>query len=314
MDYNNLKVLFVYSSQGLFARKHLVTTQGDSLQKTGVNVRYYDITGTGLFTYIKHIKELRKHIKHNNYDLVHAQFGFSGFTCALAGCKPLVVSLMGSDYKLEKATLLITKIFAKLFWNFTIVKSPKLLHKLKIKSAIVIPNGIDFSRFSLIDRDLARRQVSFNSSAHILWISDPKRKEKNFELARESLAYLETEDVELTIVNNVELDQVPFYYYAADVLLVTSRWEGSPNVVKEAMACNLPIVSTDVGDVVDITRDTEGCFITKSTPEDVAIALDKALNFGKRTEGRKKVKYLDVNYISERLLEVYRDTLKNYKH
>ncbi len=313
MDYSNLKVLIVYSSQGIFARKHLVTTQGTSLEKIGVHVEYYDIPGKGLFTYAKHIAPLRKFVKDRNFDLIHAQFGYSGFTCAFAGCKPLIVSLMGTDYRLEKATSFFTRIFAKSFWDFTIVKSQKMYNNLKIKKSKVIPNGIDFARFNTIDREIARRQVGFNSSAHILWVSDPKKKEKNFDLAREALGHIDTEDVELTVVNNVELDQVPFYYYAADVLLVTSKWEGSPNVVKEAMACSLPIVSTDVGDVIDITKGIDGCYITEPNPEAVANAVDTALMFGKRTKGREKVKYLDVTYISERLLDTYREVLRNRK-
>lgn len=311
MDFSNLKVLIVYSSQGLFARKHLVTTQGTSLEKIGVQVEYYDISGKGLFTYAKHISPLRKYVKQRKFDLVHAQFGYSGFTCAFAGCKPLVVSLMGTDYILEKATSFLTRIFAKSLWDFTIVKSQKMYNNLRIKNSKVIPNGIDFARFNDIDREIARRQVGFQSSAHILWVSDPKKKEKNFDLAREALGHIKTEDVELTVVNNVELDKVPFYYYAADVLLVTSKWEGSPNVVKEAMACSLPIVSTDVGDVMDITKDVDGCYITESNPEAVAKAVDTALRFGKRTNGREKVKYLDVTYISERLLDTYREILRN---
>ncbi len=310
MDFNNLKVLFVYSSQGIFARKHLVTTQGTSLEKIGVRVEYYDISGKGVLTYARHIAPLRRYVKERNFDIVHAQFGYSGFTCAFAGSKPLVVSLMGTDYRLEKATSLLTRVFARSFWDFTIVKSQKMYNNLKIKKSKVVPNGIDFARFNTIDREIARRQVGFHASAHILWVSDPKKKEKNFDLAREALGHIKTEDVELTVVNNVELDQVPFYYYAADVLLVTSKWEGSPNVVKEAMACSLPIVSTDVGDVIDITKDVDGCFITESDPESVAQAVDTALMFGKRTNGREKVKYLDVTYISERLLDIYRNVLR----
>ncbi len=306
---SNIKVLFVYSSQGLFARKHLVSTQGASLEKAGISVQYYDIPGTGLSRYIKHVSLLRKFIKNNTFDIIHAQFGYSGFTCAFAGCRPLIVSLMGTNFKLEIIASLLTRAFANLFWNFTIVKSPKMFSSLKIKKSSIIPNGIDFSRFKPIDREIARRQVGFSSAAHVLWVSDPNRKEKNFELAREALAHLDTDDVELTVVNNVELDQVPFYYYAADVLLVTSKWEGSPNVVKEAMACCLPIVSTDVGDVSDITQDIDGCYITDANPEAVAEAVDTALNFGKRTTGREKIKELDVDKISDRLIDIYQHVL-----
>ncbi|MCW3804394.1 glycosyltransferase family 4 protein [Plebeiibacterium marinum] len=313
MNKSKLKVLFVYSSHNIFARKHLVTTQGASLQKRGVSVEYYDISGNKWYTYLKHIKSLRHFIKEHDFDLVHAQFGYSGFTCAFAHFRPLIVSLMGTDFRLEVASSLLTRLFAKLFWDYTIVKSPKMFNSLKIKKSEVIPNGIDFARFNPIDREIARRQVGFSSSAHVLWVSDPERKEKNFDLAREALGHLDTDDVELTVVNNVELDQVPFYYYAADVLLVTSKWEGSPNVVKEAMACSLPIVSTDVGDVIDITKNTNGCYITSADPESVAKALELALSFGKRTNGREKVKYLDVDYISERLLNTYQKVLSGKK-
>ncbi|WP_083631222.1 glycosyltransferase [Labilibacter marinus] len=293
------------------ARTHLVKTQGKSLQKTGAEIEYYDITGEGFFCYISHIKKLKKFIEERDFDLVHAQFGYSGFTAAFAGKRPLIVSIMGSDFRLEKTAARITRYFAKIFWDFTIVKSPKMHATLRIPKSNIIPNGINFRRFRPIDREIARRQASFNSSAHVLWVSDPERKEKNFALAREAFTHIETEDIELTIVNNIEIDKVPSYYYAADVLLLTSKWEGSPSVVKEAMACSLPIVSTDVGDVAEITKDVDGCFIVESDPEEIANALETALHFGKRTNGREKVKYMDVEFISERLLDTYRKVLKN---
>ncbi|SMO53031.1 Glycosyltransferase involved in cell wall bisynthesis [Saccharicrinis carchari] len=307
---NKLKILFVYSSQDIQARTHLVTTQGESLEQIGCTVDYYDITGVGYWPYLKHIVKLRKFINAGNYDIVHAQFGYSGITCAFASSKPLVVSLMGSDYRLEKMASWSTALFARLFWDFTIVKSQKMYNNLRIRHAQIIPNGINFSRFKPIDREIARSQAGFNSSAHVLWVSDPQRKEKNFALAREAFSHINTEDVELTIVNNVEIDKVPSYYYAADVLLLTSKWEGSPNVIKEAMACSLPIVSTDVGDVADITQGIDGCFIVPDDPEEIARALDTALHFGKRTKGRDKVKDMDVDIISQRLLEIYNKVLK----
>ncbi len=309
MNLSDIRVLFVYNSQQVSARHLLVMTQGRSLMKKGIHVDYYDITGGGFFDYLKHIKPLKNYVSKGKYDIIHSQFGFSGFISALAGVRPLIVSLMGSDYRLERVALLFTKLFARFFWDCTIVKSPKMLKALNMKSAQMIPNGIDFSRFNHIDREIAREQVGFASAAHVLWVSDPQKKEKNFDLAREAFANLTTEDVELTVVNNVELDQVPFYYYAADVLLVTSKWEGSPNVVKEAMACSLPIVSTDVGDISNITEGTSGCYIVESDPEVIGMAIDNALSFGKRTNGRDKIRNLDVDNISDKLIEIYKKLL-----
>ncbi len=305
MVLKDLRVLFVYNSKGIDARTLLVTTQGRSLMNKGVHIDYYDICSKNVFGYIKHVKHLKNYIKRGQYDIVHSKFGFSAFTSTLAGAKPHVVSLMGSDYKLERASLYISKLFARFFWDVTIAKSPLMYNALKGQNTVMIPNGIDFSRFKHIDREIARKRVDFSSSAHVLWVSDPERKEKNFDLAREGFANLNTNDVELTVVNNVELDKVPFYYYAADVLLVTSKWEGSPNVVKEAMACSLPIVSTDVGDITNITEGTTGCYIVESDPESIAMAIDTALSFGKRTNGRDKVRNLDVDNISDQMIEIY---------
>ncbi len=309
MNLSDIRVLFVYNSQGVNARHLLVSTQGRSLMNKGIHVDYYDITGNNFFSYLQHIKPLKKYTKKGHYDIIHTQFGYSGFISALARLRPLIVSLMGSDYKLEKIALIFTKLFAHLFWDCTIVKSPKMFKSLNMTNAQMVPNGIDFSRFNHIDREIARKRVGFAAAAHVLWVSDPQKKEKNFDLAREAFANLTTDDVELTVVNNVELDQVPFYYYAADVLLVTSKWEGSPNVVKEAMACSLPIVSTDVGDVANITEGTTGCYIVQSDPEVIAMAIDAALNFGKRTNGREKVRSLDVNNISDKLIDIYKKIL-----
>ena len=100
------------------------------------------------------------------------------------------------------------------------------------------------------------------------------------------------------------------YLNAADALVLTSLWEGSPNVIKEAMACNLPIVSTDVGDVKEVIGDTEGCYITSYEPSDVAGKIKLALDFGKRTNGREKIKHLEINTIAKRIIDVYNEVLQ----
>jgi teichuronic acid biosynthesis glycosyltransferase TuaC len=93
------------------------------------------------------------------------------------------------------------------------------------------------------------------------------------------------------------------------VVLLTSLWEGSPNVIKEAMACNTPIVSTDVGDVKEIIGKTEGCFITSFDPEDVSDKIKKALEFGKRTTGREDIKHLESGVVAKRIIAIYKNVL-----
>ena len=97
------------------------------------------------------------------------------------------------------------------------------------------------------------------------------------------------------------------YYNASDVILSTSLWEGSPNAIKETMACNIPIVSTDVGDVKDLFGTTEGCYLTSFDLSDVSDKLSKAINFAKRTKGRENISYLKAALVAKKLTDIYKN-------
>ena len=109
---------------------------------------------------------------------------------------------------------------------------------------------------------------------------------------------------------NVPHDQVPIYLNAADVMVLTSLWEGSSNALKEAMACNTPIVSTPVGDAEEVLGDTPGCYIGGFKPEDLKEKLAKALAFGKKTSGRVTIKELDDRTVSKKIISVYNSVVK----
>ena len=106
---------------------------------------------------------------------------------------------------------------------------------------------------------------------------------------------------------------MPLYLNASDLLLSTSLWEGSPNVIKEAMACNCPIVTTNVGDVKWLLDGVEGCLITTNDPKDVADKIKKALNFKGRTKGRDKLISLglDSEHIAKKIIKVYEEVINN---
>jgi len=97
---------------------------------------------------------------------------------------------------------------------------------------------------------------------------------------------------------------------AVDLVLMTSFTEGSPQFIKEAMACNCPIVSTDVGDVKDVIKNTKGCYITSYIPEDVATKIELALNYGKKTDGREHIKHFDNELIALKILNVYKKIIE----
>ena len=96
----------------------------------------------------------------------------------------------------------------------------------------------------------------------------------------------------------------------SDVMLFTSDYEASPMVIKEAMACNIPVVSTDVGDTKWVMGDTEGYFISQKDPEDIASKIKMALDYGRRTEGRERIigLGLELQQIARKIINVYEKT------
>jgi glycosyltransferase involved in cell wall biosynthesis len=217
---------------------------------------------------------------------------------------------MGSDVQVKGIKKVILRYFAQHIWAAVVVKSESMAQHIGLENAHIIPNGVNFDSFQESDRQEAFTKTGFdNLKKNILFLADPARIEKNYNLASEAVKILADPSIVLTAIHGIGHNEIPYYLSAADILLLTSKWEGSPNVVKEAMACNCPIVSTDVGDVKEILGDTEGCYITSFEPEDVAAKLKLALDLGKRTKGREKIQHLDSTIIAERLIEVYKQVL-----
>jgi len=307
-----MKVLFICSGNSKDRINPVVKIQGDTLRQNGIDVEYFTIKGNGIRGYIKNIYILRQYLKNKYYDIVHAHYSLSGMVASLAGSRPLVVSLMGSDVRLNFFLKIIFNMFKKLYWRNVIVKSEYLKKKSKIRNAKVIPNGVELDRFKKVNKKIAQEKIGFDpNKKHIVFVANPDRSEKNFILAKEAFSLLDEKEVELNVVFDVPYEKIPYYLYAADVLLLTSLWEGSPNVVKEAMVCGLPIVSTDVGDVRKLIGKTEGCYITSFEPEDVKKKIEKSLEFGKRTKGIKNISHLDSNKIAQDIIEIYHQVIKN---
>jgi glycosyltransferase involved in cell wall biosynthesis len=201
--------------------------------------------------------------------------------------------------------------FNKLFlkkYDFIITKSQNLAQIIRSKSRnVTIPNGIDFNKFKDLGKDRARTILNIKPEKKIIiFVSDPDRKEKNYRLVKNALDLLNDKNIELITVHSIDQEKLNLYYSAADLLIMTSYHEGSPNVIKEAMACNCPIVSTDVGDVRWVIGNTEGCYITSFDLKDVVDKIKLALKYGQRTNGREQIKHLDNKLIAKKIIEVYK--------
>jgi len=305
-------VLFVSSGNHDNGTNIIVKNQGNSLINNGIDLDYFSIEGKGALGYLRNIPKLCRHLKNGSYHLVHAHYSKSAIFASLATRMPIIVSLMGSDAKDKYIWKYLTKILSRNKWKYTIVKSEKMKTELGLPSVQIIPNGVDFQKFNYINKHTAQKRAKFDPAyKHILFISKPNRKEKNFWLADSAVKSLNIKRLRLKIVDGVSHNLISTYMNASDVLLLTSLWEGSPNVIKEAMACNCPIVSTDVGDVRQIIGNSDGCYICSYDPGDVANKIKIALDFGKRTNGREKIKHLDSNIIAKNMIQLYESVLKS---
>jgi glycosyltransferase involved in cell wall biosynthesis len=176
----------------------------------------------------------------------------------------------------------------------------------------VIPSGLDFAELPLIPLDEARRQLGLSPSKPlVLFIGNPEDRWKRYGLARDVFSRVDKSlDAEFIHAWGVPHHRIPVYMNACDVLLFTSIYEGSPNVIKEALACNLPIVSVPVGDVPVRLRGVEGCFVCPdSDPAGIATVLSSVLRKRQRTDGRNAVRELDENLLAGRMIDIYRQAM-----
>ena len=224
----------------------VVRNQGESLEVAGVDIEYL-IIRSGFFGYLSSIPAIRRTFKKGVYDLAHAHYSLSGFAASLAGCKPLVVSLMGSDAFLSGLLRGVARLFYKYKWNATIVKTRQMKELLAMEQSYIIPNGVNLKRFKPMPKLEARKYLNYPFEKKlILFISFQNRPEKNPDLAKAAVAFIKDDNIELMHIFNTPNSEIPYYLNASDLLLLTSEYEGSVNVVKEAMACNCPVVSTEV--------------------------------------------------------------------
>lgn len=326
-----MKVLFVSSSNNKNGIGPIVKMQGDSLNSQGILIDYFGINRGGFRGYLKARNLLVGNLRGNNFDIIHAHYGLSAIVALLARKKEkLIVSFMGddivgsnrSDGSIKKTSLLIAWLnilFSKWFYSHSIVKSEQMLNKMNHNKVSLIPNGVNTDVFYPGDKTLARKKLALDPELKlVIFVSDPSREEKNYLLADKAVKLLNDPKTLLVPVFNCDHENLPDYYNAADVLIMTSFHEGSPNVIKEAMACNCPIVSTDVGDVRLVFGDTKGCFISSLDPADFSEKIKLAIDFSKRdgqTKGRERIIELglDSETIAKRIIDIYEKVLKIYE-
>ncbi len=303
----NMRVLNLVTSRSPF-----FIQQVTSIERHGIRMDTVSVPGTGRERRLRHYLRFYKDVLAGNplrYDLVHSNYGLTAPFALGQPTRPVVLTLWGSDLMGTYGSL--SKKCASRC-DEVIVRSQEMNEELG-GSAHVIPAGIDFDLFEPRSQREARREVDWSpDEKHVLFLYSPDKAIKNYPLARDVVASVNERidvPVNVQVVNGIPHDRIPAYMNAADALLLTSNREGSPNTIKEAMACNTPIVSTDVGDVRERLEGATQSAVCR-TESELVDSLCDVLSTEERSNGRELVQELRLERTAERIIDVYERALE----
>lgn len=264
-----------------------IKEQVNALLTQGIEVEYFAIHSGRIGGYIKEWPRLKKTIKIYKPDIIHAHYGLSGLLANLQRKVPVVTTYHGSDINNPKIRPFSK--FSIIRSAFNIFVSQKMVDIVKPKSRyVLIPCGINLEDYPIIDKSEARRIMGLDSNIkYVLFAGAFDNKVKNAPLAKSAMGYIPK--TKLLELKGYSRSSVCMLMQAVDAFLMTSFTEGSPQVIKEAMACGCPIVSVDVGDVRERLKDLDGCYITDYSPESISNCLKKAIAYQGRTKGRESI-------------------------
>ena len=316
-----MKILIVGNNKpGHFAP--FVEEQARALQKQGCEVVFFGVQGKGLMGYLRCLPALKRAIRKHQPDLIHAHYGLSGLLANLQRRVPVVTTYHGSDINVP-AVRRFSKIAMRLSAhnifvsqrNVALALSPNgfITSRLK-KRYTLLPCGVNLTDDQLLSRSEARKTLGIDDDAKVVLFAGAfANAVKDAPLAQEAVSFASNlspiaSNLTLQELRGFSRAEVNCWMCAANSLLLTSKTEGSPQVIKEAMACGCPIVSVDVGDVAERVSGVEGCYIVRTRePKDIAEALQRAITFEGKTNGRERILEMGLSneQVAKRLMAIY---------
>jgi teichuronic acid biosynthesis glycosyltransferase TuaC len=296
--------------------------QMESVRRLGCEVELFFLKSrTNLTTLFRERKRLRSLIREFQPDVIHAHFGtMTAFFSTTASWLPVVVSYRGTDlnppgqddnYPRWLLGYLLSQI-AALRARSIICVSREVKSRLwwKASGAYVIPTGVDLDLFRPIPLEKARERMGWGMDDRIVLFSPsrwPKNKgidlvQPSVEVARSIIGKIRLEMMD----GSIDPDEVPWLMNAADCLVFASDYEGSPNVVKEAIACNLPVVSVEVGDVSEQLNGVSHSVIVPRDPQSMGLAIAEILRNPVRSNGHHLIAKISLEAVANKIIEVYR--------
>jgi teichuronic acid biosynthesis glycosyltransferase TuaC len=293
-------------------RGRWVRDQVEEMQRRGIEVEVFDFP-PGSRQYMPATRRLRRLLKRERFDLVHAHYGLPGWCARLAGAQPLIVSFHGTDVR----HWLVGAISRRLAWRADLVAGvSRALFAPEdgrpglppVPGSAVLPCGPDLGRFRPLPRAEVRQQLGLDPDGrYLLFPANPSRGEKRHDRAAE---LAQACDADLLTGGSIDPDQMPLWVNAANAVVVTSDYEGFGMTAVEALACDVPVLSTPVGIAPYALMGVVG---TLCAPFDLGTWADAARPLldatDPRVEGATRAASLSAARMAERTIVAYRDVL-----
>jgi len=315
-----LMVTGVYPTEQKPHSGTFIKSQVDSLIAAGLEVELLlPKPGPSPMRYLAAIVQVFLKTLTGGFDIVHAHYGLWCLTARTQWTTPVVASFMGDDllgtvtagggYSKKGAVVAGISRYLCRRVDAVIVKTEAMKEAAsRVDNIVVIPNGVDFELFRPIPRTEARTALGWDQDRYyILFGNDPRIPVKNYPLAQAAIERLHAKGIsaELVVAHGLPQTKVVLYINASNALILSSIAEGSPNIVKETMACNVPVVSTNVGDVSQVIGHTKGCSVCPHDSDALATALEEALRRTEPTTGRAGILHLDRSLVAKQVIAVY---------
>lgn len=308
-----MKLLIVHSGnavQGDSQRYTFVREQGEQLRALGIDVTYFAVVGKGAMGYLRNYKRLKQVIKTYQPDLIHAHFGLCGALCVMQTKVPVVITCHNGE-TLSKSANIISSLAVQRA-KHTICVAQHIYDKLylKPKNYTIKPCGIEMT--DVVEKNTAKQKMGLpNNKYNILFGGSFSNLRKNVALANAALEILHRDDINLIEMKGFNREQVTLLYNGCDMLLLPTKSEGSPQVLKEAMAYNCPVVATDVADIAYLLDGVSNCYVTSFDPQDVAVKIVQVLACGQRTNGRERIEKLQLenSQVAKTIYSIYQQVL-----
>lgn len=277
-----------------------------------VQFKVFALMGKGVKGYLSQLKHLKNEIRNFKPNMIHAHGGHVGMLCVIQRKIPVIVTFHGSDINKPANKLISTLV--SLISTHSIFVSQQLRTKMLFsgKKFTILPCGVDRSIFFPIDKNKAIKQLKLDKLApgnYILFSSAFDNSVKNYPLAQRVVNHFPT--YRLQEIKNRTRAEVNLLINGAELLLMTSYSEGSPQVIKEALACNQRIVTVAVGDVVDQLRGVSTCRVCAADEEQLITAINEVLAINSRNEGRIASERFDSVKIAKQLVQIYESVIRN---